>query len=141
MAIEKLRGFVADHQAKIVAIDGNRVQLEIDDRPASRLRRLTDRPVAFRMELRFEEERFRHGRGGPEEEKQPPDRGVARTQIKVSVSPRKDRDRRRSDVTARAREVLISFRSYLIASEEEPSPPVGRVSRAKQILAPWLTPK
>ena len=31
MAIEKLRGFVADHQAKIIAINGNQVQLEIDD--------------------------------------------------------------------------------------------------------------
>ena len=61
MAIEKLRGFVADHQAKIVAIDGNQVRLEIDDKPASRLRRLTDRPVSFCIDLRFEEEQLRDG--------------------------------------------------------------------------------
>ena len=57
MAIEKLRGFVADHRARIISVDGNRVKLEIDDRPMSRFRRLTDRPTTFSMDLRFEEER------------------------------------------------------------------------------------
>jgi len=129
---------VADHQAKIVAIDGNQVQLEIDDRPVSRLRRLTDRSVVFRVDLRFEEEWLRTDREGA---LRPFDAGTARTKIKVAVSPRKDRDRRRNDVMNRAREVLMSFRSYLIASEEEPSPPTGAISRAKRILGPWLAPK
>jgi diguanylate cyclase (GGDEF)-like protein len=134
MAIEKLRGFVADHQAKIVQIEGNQVQLEIDDRRSGRLRRLTDRPVTFCLDLRFEEERYHNPEGDPTQG------GVLRTRIQVAISPRKDRDRRRDDVTARAGEVLISFRSYLMATEEE-QPPSGALTRAKRILAPWLAKK
>ena len=65
MAIEKLRGFVADHRARIISVDGNRVKLEIDDRPMSRFRRLTDRPTTFSMDLRFEEERAKSERSRP----------------------------------------------------------------------------
>jgi len=133
VAIEKLRGFVADHQAKIVAIDGNRVKLEIDSRPG-RTRRRGDRPVTFCVELRFEEEQFEktqsHGAAT---------RTVSRTKIHVAISPRKNRDRRRADVADRAREVLASFRSYLMASEEDAPPGKGALRRARSILAPWLT--
>lgn len=135
MAIEKLRGFVADHQAKIVQIEGNRIRLEIDDAQASRLRRLTDRPLTFGVELCFEEERFQ------KEADDASSRGVLRTRIRVSISPRKNRDRRRRDVADRAREVLVSFRSYLIATEEDPAPEQRALRRAKQILTPWLTRK
>jgi diguanylate cyclase (GGDEF)-like protein len=138
MAIEKLRGFVADHQAKIVAIDANRVQLEIDDRPTSGFRRLTDRPVSFRVDLCLEEEQLQTSRT---ENGQSAGGSTTRTRIKVTVSPRKDRDRRRRDVMVRAREVLMSFRSYLMASEHEPSLPTGAISRAKRILVPWLMQK
>ena len=132
MAIEKLRGFVADHQAKIVNIDGNRVRLEIDDRHPTRLRRLTDRPMTFCVDLRFEEERFQN------EERDPTSGGVLRTRIRLSINPKKHRDRRRDDVSDRARDVLLSFRSYLMAAEEEATSPTGALSRVKRILAPWL---
>ncbi len=56
----------------------------------------------------------------------------------MTVSPRRNRDRRRSDVLARAREVLMSFRSYLMASEDESAAGVGALTRAKQPLSPWL---
>ena len=136
MAIEKLRGFVADHQAKIVVIDGSQVRLEIEDKPAGRFRRLTDRPVAFWIDLSFEEERLQRDRVGSTRSL---DGGTTRTRIRVTVSPRKNRDRRRNDVLARAREVLMSFRSYLMASEDESAPPIGALTRAEQMLTPWLT--
>jgi len=41
----------------------------------------------------------------------------------------------------RAREVLVSFRSYLIASEEESVSSSGVLTRAKRMLAPWLGKK
>ena len=134
IAIEKLRGFVADHQAKIVAIDGSRVRLEIEDKPASRFRRLTDRSVAFWVDVSFEEEQLQRDREGSE---RPFGGGTTRTKIRVTVSPRRNRDRRRDDVTARARQVLMSFRSYLMASEDD-SVPLGALMRAKRMLAPWL---
>ena len=135
MAIEKLRGFVADHQAKIVKIDGNRIRMEIDDQHTGRLRRFTDRSVTFGVELRFEEERFQKDGDNS------PSGGVLRTRIRVSIGPKKSRDRRRRDVFDRAREVLISFRSYLMATEEEPLPSQGALRRAKLILTPWMTKK
>jgi diguanylate cyclase (GGDEF)-like protein/PAS domain S-box-containing protein len=135
MAIEKLRGFVADHRAQIVAIDGSRVRLEIEDKPASRLRRLTDRSVSFWIDLSFQEERLQKDRAGSSWSL---DAGTTRTRIHVTVSPRRDRDRRRNDVLARAREVLVSFRSYLMASEDESAASVGAITRAKQPLSPWL---
>ncbi len=92
MAIEKLRGFVADHRATILKIDGNQVQLEITEKGPGRLRRLTDRPVSFQMDLRFEEQRLR------KEESEYVGHQI-RTKIYISINPRKDRDRRRSDVT------------------------------------------
>ena len=135
MAVEKLRGFVADHRAKIVAIDGSQLRLEIEDKPASRLRRLTDRPVAFWIDLSFQEERLQKDRAGSN---RPLDAGATRTKIHVTVSPRRNRDRRRNDVLARAREVLMSFRSYLMASEDESDAAVGALTRSKQLLSPWM---
>jgi diguanylate cyclase (GGDEF)-like protein len=134
MTIEKLRGFVADHAAKIVQVEDNLVRLEIDDKPSGGLRRLTDRPVTFQLDVRFEEERV------CKEENDSPQSGVLRTKIQVTISPRKDRDRRRTDTMARARDVLASFRSYLMASEEEQRPDTP-LSRAKKVLVPWLAKK
>ncbi|MGD0898140.1 MAG: hypothetical protein ABR915_09920, partial [Thermoguttaceae bacterium] len=41
--------------------------------------------------------------------------GAVRTKIHVGVGVRRSRDRRRNDVMGRAQQVLISFRSYLMA--------------------------
>jgi len=135
MAVEKLRGFVADHQARIVKIDGNHVRLQITDHHPARLRRLADRPVTFRLDARFEEERFQ--KENLDDEAAPS--GILRTRIHLSISPTRSRDRRRSDVVDRARDVLVSFQSYLMASEDEhPESESGALRRAKSILTPWL---
>jgi diguanylate cyclase (GGDEF)-like protein len=136
MAIEKLRGFVADHEANVLKVDGNQIQLEIMEKCDSRLRRLTDRPVAFQLDLRFEEQRVRRERDNGEADNS----GVLRTRIFVSITPRKNRDRRRSDVAQRAQQVLISFRSYLMATceSQECPPPEGTLVKMKHVLLPWL---
>ena len=77
----KLRGFVADHQVSI-AVDDNQVQLEIDDVPAGRLRRLTDRPTTFRIDVRFEEE---HAQDHGEQAAVGSGVGAARTKIKIAI--------------------------------------------------------
>jgi diguanylate cyclase (GGDEF)-like protein/PAS domain S-box-containing protein len=133
IAIEKLRGFVADHGATILKIDGNQVQLEIAEKGPGRLRRLTDRAMSFQVNLRFEEQRLRKEESGHVGHQ-------IRTKIYVSINPCKDRDRRRSDVRHRARQMLTSFRAYLMATAEEDlgASPRGTWVRAKRILAPWL---
>ncbi len=139
MAIEKLRGFVADHQATIISSDGNCVQLQIDDKPTSRFRRSADRPAAFCIDITFDEERLPKG-AERDAKSQSSSGGTTQTRIKVAVIPQAGRDRRGNDTMVRARELLISFRAYLMASEQEPPKPAGAVSRAKRILAPWLAP-
>jgi len=138
MAIEKLRGFVADHKATILKIDGNQIQLEITEECDSYLRRLTDRPVTFQLDLRFEEQRVRGERNNGEA-----NTGVLQTRIFVSITPRKNRDRRRADVAERAQQVLMSFRSYLMATSEDQDspPPAGTLVKIKHALLPWLSKK
>ncbi|MCE5302384.1 MAG: diguanylate cyclase [Planctomycetaceae bacterium] len=137
IAIEKLRGFVADHQAKIVVVDGNRVRLEIDGQAGGRSRRLADRKTTFFVEATFEEERVQRDRC--DESSRSLDAGTTRTRMHVVITPRRGRNRRHHDAMDLARDVLVSFRSYLMAYEEEPSPLSGALTRARRILTPWLS--
>jgi diguanylate cyclase (GGDEF)-like protein/PAS domain S-box-containing protein len=136
MAIEKLRGFVADHEANILIIDGNHIRLEIAEKCDSHLRRFTDRPVTFELDLRFEEQRMRRDSDKGEVNTG----GVLQTRIFVGISPRKSRDRRRADVGERAQQVLVSFRSYLMATleDQEASSPEGAKMKARHGLFKWL---
>jgi diguanylate cyclase (GGDEF)-like protein len=132
IALEKLRGFVADHQAKVVAIDSSSVRLQISDTLETRQRRRADRPVSFLLDLRLEEEQ-------PQKENELPLReGITRTRIHVAIGPLKNRDRRRGDVASRAREMLVSLRSYMMASDAAGDASQGVLRRVQRILVPWL---
>jgi diguanylate cyclase (GGDEF)-like protein/PAS domain S-box-containing protein len=133
IAVEKLRGFVADHEARIVSVEENNVRLEIRDGPDSWIRRRSDRPVTFCLDIRLEEELLQKSGAEPGKEV------VTWTKIHVAVSPLKTRDRRRNDVIDRAREVLISFRSYLMANDANANTPSGMMQKMRQILTPWRT--
>ena len=109
VAAEKLRGFVADHKAQILDVQGNCVTVKIDDALSGFSNRKSDRPVPFLMELTFEEENNGNGQRGAS--------GQLRTLIQVVVRPRRQRDRRRSDMLDRARQLLVSVKSYLMAHE------------------------
>ncbi len=143
MAIEKLRGFVADHQAKILKIDGNRVRMEIIDGYQGPMRRRADRPMAFAVELQFSEERVCKQRGDESSAETSSTcaasaDGVARTKIQLSVRPKKNRDRRRTDLDSRVREVVVSFRSYLMAVEADTEPRCETQTAKRRFLTPWL---
>ncbi|HEX4128895.1 MAG TPA: diguanylate cyclase [Pirellulales bacterium] len=122
-SIEKLRGFIADHHAEIASIDGNDVVVKIGKGGGLLSRRTGDRDVRLLMQLRFEEERLpitEERRGG-----------MTRTRIAFEIRPVKHRDRRKADAVERAKQILISFRSYLMASElsarvqADPDPETG----------------
>jgi diguanylate cyclase (GGDEF)-like protein len=133
LAIEKLRGFVADNNAEICEIDGNLVKLEIVE---TELRRDSDRPIRFRLEVKFEEQRVvsdaSSNRAVPG--------GILRTRLHVSITPSSNRDRRRDDLPERAQRVLASFRSYLMAVPEELDATPGQAKRVKttQGILNWL---
>ena len=68
---------------------------------------------------------------------------VLRTRIFVTIVPRSSRDRRRSDVVARAQQVLVSLRSYLMAAceDQDCSPREGALGKLQNALMPWLAKK
>lgn len=136
VAVEKLRGFVADHQAQVIRLEGNRMQLHIVDHRYRR--RSSDRPIAFRIEVRMQEEKV---------SRPAPDGGAGReviqTRIYVTIAPLSHRDRRRSRSAERARELSASLRSYLMATQEAETaeilpPEQGILYRVRKIFLPWL---
>ena len=113
IAIAKLRGFVSDHQAKIVSTKDNKVELEIASSKVSFDRRKGDRNIDFRIEMEFSERR----------EQRMNNLGFAAgeytsTNIEVKVCPRRTSKRRGSDVADRAALILQSVKAYLMAKEE-----------------------
>jgi len=112
VAIEKLRGFVTDQQARIVATRDNRVEMEITSQQMGMHRRRADRPTPFRIELEFSERRRERTNNV----------GLAAgsyalTVAKVTIRPRRSRNRRHQELEDRARLILQSLKGYLMAQE------------------------
>jgi hypothetical protein len=112
IAAEKLKGFVSDHHAEIIEIKENRVRLKIDGPYTPLLRRKSDRPVPFLMDLEF------HERNVENEGRKPGT--TLRTGIRVIIRPSRKRDRRRNDVQHRSLQLLASLKSYFMAHETSP---------------------
>jgi hypothetical protein len=109
IAVEKLRGFLADHHAEILSIDENMINFKIDGQYVPQTNRGGDRSIALVVSMHFEEAKS-----------QPTGRAVGslmRTIFRVSVRPRRNRDRRRHDISERANLLVHSLRSYLMAHE------------------------
>ena len=135
MAVEKLRGFVADHNARISSVDGNHICLEIEDQHTSRQRRTNDRPASLLIDLFIEEERSRKNNSAPRET------ALVRTKIRVVVIPEKTRNRRHNDILRRANELLASLCAYLMASEEDAPSSERAWVRVGRMFVPWLVGK
>jgi diguanylate cyclase (GGDEF)-like protein/PAS domain S-box-containing protein len=114
VAVQKLRGFVSDQNAKIIKADENELSLEVTDQLVTANRRKTDRAVTFVIEMRFSqrqvERTLAHGLAAGK---------YLETLIDVSIRPRRDRDRRRDTTINKARQLLGSLKSYLMAQEDE----------------------
>ncbi len=109
LVVEKLRGFVSDHQAEIGRVEEQDVRLSFPG-ASGFFRRRADRRVALNMELSLTDASSAAGPNG----------GVAsKTFIRVRVSLQRSRDRRNADALDRARQLLASLKSYLMATEEK----------------------
>lgn len=137
VAIEKVRGFAADQHAQIVSLQDHRAILRIDNQGAGAMRRRSDRPVPFVLELAFEKLK------APVDTTQ---RTATGTLIHIVIRPRRSRDRRRQDAAERAGQLLLSLNSYLMAQEapaggkapENGPDPASLLARAKRLLAARL---
>ncbi len=114
VAVEKLRGFIADHRAKVLHVGENHVAMLVQIEKPKRSRRWGDRPIVFRVDVKLDEEC-----GGQASANSAQPTVWARTRIRVTIAPEKSRERRRDQLLDRAKEVLTSFRSYLMANQDE----------------------
>jgi diguanylate cyclase (GGDEF)-like protein len=112
IVVEKLKGFIADHYAEVVPVDDRRVALKIAVGGSIGLRRTGDREVSLVIDLEFDEVKVA-GKGLGQI--------VSRTLIHVAIRPQRGRDRRQRNVMDRARQLLGSLKSYLVAQEQNPS--------------------
>ena len=122
VAVEKLRGFIADHRARILEADHNRLRLQIEHTATGPRRRRNDRVMSFSMELELDEGLADDTLDGAEPGTIPAGRIVSGTRVRAVISPVSKRDRRADDVVRRSREVLLSLRSYLMAVHEQSDP-------------------
>jgi len=125
VAIEKLRGFVSDHKARIISIRDKRVELEMTSEHIGHFRRQADRPAPYRIELEFSEQRqqksntFGLAAGA-----------YAQTVAAVTIRPKRRRNRRRDDQFDRAKLILQSLKAYLMASEAESTSETAQTAAA-----------
>jgi diguanylate cyclase (GGDEF)-like protein/PAS domain S-box-containing protein len=133
IAVEKLRGFVLDHHAEILAIKADRIDLQIESLKLQPSRRRSDRPVPFLVEMRFSEQRvpIKSGEGKAIGKS-------VRTRVQVVVKLKRTRDRRSATIVAQASHILAAIQSYLMASHDNRPPEPGTTRRAVNMLAPWL---
>lgn len=109
LATEKLRGFVADHAARILEIAEHRVVLEISAQGLPVIRGTADRPPPFLVELSLTEVLADDQAA----------RGVElQTIVQITIRPKRRRDRRRDSADPYARQLFLSLKSYLMAQDD-----------------------
>jgi diguanylate cyclase (GGDEF)-like protein/PAS domain S-box-containing protein len=114
VAVQKLRGFIADQAAKIVKTDENELHLIVTDGRPDANRRAGDRAMSFLIQLKLSHQKTERSNtqgfaAGT----------YAETRIDVTIRPRRDRDRRRDAAIEKARRLLGSLKSYLMAREDD----------------------
>jgi diguanylate cyclase (GGDEF)-like protein/PAS domain S-box-containing protein len=113
VTVEKLRGFVADHNAEIITINAQLLVLNIDGDKLPASRRSTDRGVPYVVEIHFSEHVDtsdpRYGSAGKKV-----------TILHTTIRPKRDRDRRVGTLQVRAQQLFSSLKAYLVAKEYEP---------------------
>lgn len=114
VAIEKLRGFISDQGAKITRTGESKVSLEVTDKSFGFHRRQEDRPITYSIDMEFAQQHFERSNT----------QGFAsgvyvETRVKVRIQPCRDRDRRREATVEKARRLLGSLKSYLMAKEDD----------------------
>ena len=65
----------------------------------------------------------------------------AQTIVHAVIRPQRNRDRRRDQITERAREMLHSLKSYLMAEEVAAQDDKSVLKKATTTIAPWLKKK
>ena len=115
IAVEKLRGFIADHEAEIVKASENHLQVAVVDHPPRNRRNSKERTVTLLVDMHLSQEHVeRSNTAGMASGK------YVQTTIETKIQPRRDRDRSGGRAVERAQKLLGSLKAYLMAKETEP---------------------
>lgn len=104
LAIEKLRGFIADHHAEILSVNENQLSMKLNAIYSRGGRRRADQQMQIRVMLTLSETRV----------EMEPRRSGKRTNVHVHLQPIRNRDRRGDEVKACFSQVINSLKSYLM---------------------------
>lgn len=107
LAIEKLRGFIADHDAELLDVGEQSVSLRVTRVGRGGGRRLRDRRIAMRVDLTLTELTS-------EKSDRPAASQSRRTKVLARIEPIRNRDRRSRQLRQTLRELVLSLRSYLM---------------------------
>lgn len=103
LTVEKLRGFIADHNAEIIEVVENQISMKINVVCSDSGRRRADRQLAIRVGLALSEVKV---------DDDSPIQNV--TNVKIELRPFRIRDRRNSELAECFTQVVASLKSYLI---------------------------
>ncbi len=106
LAIEKLKGFIADHGAEIISVDESQVSLKIHALSAGGRRRI-DQHIGLRVDLTLSEAR-------PDEMGNVRKSAMGHSKVHVILTPLRSRDRRSRQLQGCVDNVIASLRSYLM---------------------------
>ena len=104
LAIEKLRGFIADHSATVIDVKESQVSLKLGVRCQRGGRRRADRKIAIRAELTMSDHR----------DSTRESTGRQMTNVHVILDPIRNRDRRSRELSDCYSRVLTGLNSYLM---------------------------
>ena len=107
LVVEKLRGFIADHQAEIISVSENQVDLKLNATYLVGGRRRVDQRIALRAQLTLSESKNQVSGTGT-------GLGYVSTSVHVNLQPIRNRDRRGRELSSSIDQVLASLTSYLM---------------------------
>ncbi|TWT83247.1 putative diguanylate cyclase YdaM [Planctomycetes bacterium CA13] len=114
LAIEKLRGFIADHDAKVIRVNENQVSLKVNAVCTTGGRRRIDHHITLDAQLTLSEQKKFDQAGTP-------NRKWQGTKVHAVVRPIRNRDRRSRALNPCITQLIASLKSYIMGEIIEDS--------------------
>ncbi len=113
LAIQKLRGFIADHNAEILSVSEGELKLKLNVTYATGGRRSRDSHLPFCVQLKLSESIRRVGVGGADRVTTQP-----RTVIQIELTPLRSAARRSQEVAVCGRRIIVGINGYVMGAIE-----------------------
>lgn len=108
VAIQKLEGFINDHNAELISIEQSRVVIRVGSHKLAVRRGERPTCMIMNVEIKKVEVQCANSRNTAYQ---------SRTMFRVSLKPYRARDRRSDSIQGQATQLMLSIKSYLVAQE------------------------